>query len=301
MVSRPNWVRIQEKFCSPLAARGLPKIINFNANARATPTSEQVTVISADHGLSKKRKQHLSSITNRSLESRKQRKVNNEIQRKKEILRRQREQEDYWNEYEDYSLDSSSDESDCDEPSLDSLSFDDEREAVMEDSGKEKGTREGLGDDEGGGLLEEYKRILKPVWKKAAGSYLRGVRGCGSSAKENREIRRKKELEKSASQTRSIVDMFLAQQDKRHSPSQPTFSAPNPSSFMVKKVETKFELRVQAAHDLGELLHLKTQQIEKYGQELSPKSNYYCRHQMVRSFLWMQLNKKKDNPYLNRR
>ncbi len=66
-------------------------------------------------------------------------------------------------------------------------------------------------------------------------------------------------------------------------------------------METKFELQVQAAHDLEELLRLKTQQIEKYGQKLSPKSSYLCRHQMVRSFLWMQLNKEKDNLHLNRR
>ena len=55
------------------------------------------------------------------------------------------------------------------------------------------------------------------------------------------------------------------------------------------------------AHDLEELLHLKTQQIDKYGYEMSPKSNYYRCHQMVRIFLWMQLNKEKDNPQLNRR
>ena len=69
-------------------------------------------------GLSKKRKQYFSLITNRSLESRKKQKIDNEIQRKKEILRRQREQEDYWDEYEDYNLYSSSDESNSDEPSL---------------------------------------------------------------------------------------------------------------------------------------------------------------------------------------
>ena len=65
-------------------------------------------------------------------------------------------------------------------------------------------------------------------------------------------------------------------------------------------MEIKFELQVQVAHDLRELLRLKTQQIEKYGQELSPKLSYFCRHQMVRSFLWMQLNKEKDNQHLNR-
>ena len=82
-------------------------------------------------GLSKKRKQHLSSITSSSLESRKQRKVENEIQRKKGILRREREEEDYWDEHEDYSLDSSSDESNCDKPSLGLLSSDEEGEVVI--------------------------------------------------------------------------------------------------------------------------------------------------------------------------
>lgn len=41
--------------------------------------------------------------------------------------------------------------------------------------------------------------------------------------------------------------------------------------------------------------------MDKYGYELSPKSNYYRRHQMVRTFLWMQVDKEKDNPYLTRR
>ena len=92
--------------------------------------------------------------------------------KKKEILRRQREQEDYWDKYEDNSLDLSSDESDCDELNLNSLSSNDEREVVMEDRRKEKGIREGLGDNERGVLLEGNKYILKPVWKKDAGGYL---------------------------------------------------------------------------------------------------------------------------------
>ena len=106
----------------------------------------------------------------------------------------------------------------------------------MEDSRKEKSTREGLGDDEGGVLLENNKSILKQVWKKDAGGYLRRIRGCGSPATENQEIRRKKELEKSASQTRSVVDMFLAQQNKKQSSSQPTSLAPTLSSPMFKKL-----------------------------------------------------------------
>lgn len=56
---------------------------------------------------------------------------------------------------------------------------------------------------------------LKLVWKKDAGDYLWGVRECGSSATKNRDIRQTKELEKSATQTWSIVDMFSALQNKK--------------------------------------------------------------------------------------
>ena len=103
-------------------------------------------------GLSKKRKQQLSHITARSLESRKHRKVvDYENQRKKEILRTQREEEDYWDEYEDFSLDSSSEESDGNESSPDQPSSDGEEEEVIEDSKRGEDIHQGLGDDERGG------------------------------------------------------------------------------------------------------------------------------------------------------
>lgn len=69
-------------------------------------------------GLNKKRKLQLSFITARSLENRKHRKVDEGNERKKEILGRQREEEDYWDEYKDFNLESSSDE-----PSPDLASF----------------------------------------------------------------------------------------------------------------------------------------------------------------------------------
>ena len=69
-------------------------------------------------------------------------------------MRRQREEEDYWDEYEDYDSDSSCDESDCDEHSSDEPSPDepssDEEEEVTGANRRGEGTREGLGDDEGG-------------------------------------------------------------------------------------------------------------------------------------------------------
>ena len=122
--------------------------------------------------LSKKHKQQLSFITGRFLESRKYRKVDNENQRQKGILRRQREEEEYWDEYEDYSLKSSSDESDCNEPSPDLPSSDEEEEEVTKDNRREEGTREGLGDDEGRVLLESKERTFEPTWKSDAGGYL---------------------------------------------------------------------------------------------------------------------------------
>ena len=83
-------------------------------------------------------------------------------------------------------------------------------------------------------------------------------------------------------------------------PSLPPILSQKSSTKVIDVVDTKFELKTRVTHDLGELLCLKTWQIDKYGNELFHKSNFYRRHQMVRSFLWMQLNKEKDNPQLNR-
>lgn len=63
----------------------------------------------------------------------------------------------------------------------------------------------------GGVPLGVKENVIVPIWKENAGGHLGGIRRCGSSATEKRERRRKRELEKSASRTRSIVDMFSAQ------------------------------------------------------------------------------------------
>ena len=62
-------------------------------------------------------------------------------------MRRQREDDD---EYEDFSLDSSSEESDGNESSPDQPSSDWEEENVIEDSKGGEDICEGSGDDEGG-------------------------------------------------------------------------------------------------------------------------------------------------------
>ncbi len=53
----------------------------------------------------------------------------------------------------------------------------------------------------------------------------------------------------------------------------------------LQKVETLFEKQTRAAYDLSKLLHLKTKQIDRYGQVLDLKSNFYRCHQIVQSFL----------------
>lgn len=216
-------------------------------------------------------------------------------------------------EHEDFQSDSSSDESRFEESSLDREGIYEEDSEVDEeelglDDGRGDNTQEGLGDNDGGVQLEDKDPIFRPVWKDNAGGYLRVVRGCGSSTIRKRENQRKRELEKSASTTRSIVDMFSAQSNKTLSTSSPAFPSPaspspailSPKSSTRKGKETRGELQTQAAQELGELLRLKTVQMSRYGHVLDPKSNLYLRHQMVQSFLWMQLNKEKDNPGLDR-
>ena len=123
------------------------------------------------------------------------------------------------------------------------------------------------------------------------------MRGCGSSTTKKRERQRKRELVKSASTTKSIVDMFSAQSNKTPSTSSPTVPPSKSSKEKVK--ETRQKLQTQAVQELGDLLRLKTVQMNRYGHVLDHKSNLYLRHQMVQSFLWMQLNKEKDNPGLD--
>lgn len=136
----------------------------------------------------------------------------------------------------------------------------------MEKNKRGGNIREGLGDDKEGAQLEIEERTFEPKWTSDAGSYLQGVRGCGSSAVDKREKRRKKYLEKSASHTMSITEMFSAQHNRNRlhhsaSLSTPLFSSSlleNSAHPVVKKVKIRFELQTQAVHNLSELLRLKS-------------------------------------------
>ncbi len=102
--------------------------------------------------------------------------------------------------------------------------------------------------------------------------------------------------------------MFSAHRDKNQSHDKdvtPNIAsvAPPPKTLKegrLQKMETLFEKQTGAAHDLCELLHLKTKRIDRYRHVLDLKSNLYRRHQMIQSFLPMKLSKEKDNSGLNR-
>ena len=73
-------------------------------------------------GLSKKRKQHLVQITIRAVGSKKHRKIDQENQQRRRFLRKKREEKDFWDEHEDFQLESSFDKSDFVESSFDRYS-----------------------------------------------------------------------------------------------------------------------------------------------------------------------------------
>ncbi len=160
-------------------------------------------------------------------------------------------------------------------------------------------------DNDEGAQLEVKENIIQRVRNNDVGEYFRGIRGCGSSAKEKHEQRCKREMEKSLCTTRSIVDMFSVQLNKNQSRDERVLSTSLPAIFPPKNTEkevrkTRFESQTRVVHDPTELLRLKTVQMDKYNHVLDHKLHFYRTYQMVQSFLWIKLNKKKDNPGLNR-
>lgn len=105
----------------------------------------------------------------RAAKSHKHRKLDRENERKKRFLKKQREEEDFWDEYEEPLLESSSDESNV-ESSLDESSSE-QGDLALYDV-RADNTLEGLGDN--GGVQSEVKEnSFRPVCKNDAGSYLR--------------------------------------------------------------------------------------------------------------------------------
>lgn len=78
-------------------------------------------------------------------------------------MRKPRKQGYYWDEYKDYSLDLTFDETDYNELNIDSLSFNDEKEFIIKDDTKKNDIHQGWGDDKGKILIDDNNYILKLV------------------------------------------------------------------------------------------------------------------------------------------
>lgn len=124
-------------------------------------------------------------------------------------MRKKREKKNFWDRHKDFRFESSSDESNSADFSLDGYCSDEE----FLDEGKNEGDdiQERLGDDNGKIPLEEEKKIIELAWRENIGGYLWSIRKCGSLATEKREQHYQREIEKPASITRSNVDMFSVQ------------------------------------------------------------------------------------------
>jgi hypothetical protein len=131
-------------------------------------------------------------------------------------------------------------------------------------------------------------------WSDGAGKNLRSLYKTGSISTRTRERKRQRELDQEASKTLSIVSFFKRQRDlgismKNNEPS----SITTPLSA-VGRGEARGNMACHLAlEDLERLLKLKTEQVKKYGHVLFPQGDFYRRHLMVRSFLWMQEQKDK--------
>ena len=151
---------------------------------------------------------------------------------------------------------------------------------------------------------------LRPAelsWNKAGEAKLRGAWGKGSSATEERKKRNVREYQRQASQSYNLSDMFAKSREKiarleqtrlEEGPGNiksPIETEVIPISsacplLLIFQKEQK-EIRATGLVSLERLLSLVTEQDKKYGYKLSPQSNFFQRHIMVKQFLSIQTRK----------
>ena len=150
--------------------------------------------------------------------------------------------------------------------------------------------------------------IVEPVvlgWDAEGQAKLRDIWGKKSRSTEERKQRNAREFQRQAVQYFHIGGMFKKAQEKadqrRETDVQVTDGQRNgqeksdlnnpvqPACFLpVSQKQVLTELRIQALKNLERLMDLVTEQEKKYGYRLSPQSNFYQRHLMVKHFLSYQ-------------
>ena len=153
-------------------------------------------------------------------------------------MTKQRKEEDFWDKHKDFRSKSNSDESDFVESSFDGYRSVEENLDEKENGGGNS-TQKELGVNDESVQLEVKEHVIQPVWNDDLGEYLQGIRRCDSSPKEKYEQCCKKEIEKSVSTTKSIVDIFSAQFNKNQSQDERVLSSSLPAIFSPKNTGKK--------------------------------------------------------------
>lgn len=150
-------------------------------------------------------------------------------------------------------------------------------------------------------------------WNKEGENNLKGSYGKGSRSTKKRQRKATKELAKEAAKTHNIIALWQRNRDlglisKTNSqlglpePGPESESNPSPPDLSVPPgftpPQSHKEQQIEALNDMPRLIELVTEQEKKYGDRLSPHSNYYQRHVMVQQFLQTQL---KSQPSQTRR
>ena len=141
-------------------------------------------------------------------------------------------------------------------------------------------------------------------WNKEGEENLRGVYGQGSVATFYRKKKAASKWEEEGRKSYNIQALWQRNRDRglisnTNTQSEPS-EASDPSSYPLNKVpsgceisrskqEVDQEKRTTALKDITRLLELVTVQEEKYGERLSPHSNFHRRYMMVQQFLQIQL------------
>ena len=178
------------------------------------------------------------------------------------------------------------------------------------DSSEEEGGEEGWESDEEEPIISPSLPSLRPAelsWNRAGEAKLRGVWGKGSSATEERKKRNAREYQRQASQSYNLSDMFAKSREKTARLKQIRLEERPGDIELPKKIEDipippacpphltsqeqQKEMRAKGLVSLEKLLSLVTKQDKKYGYRLSPQSNFFQRHFMVKQFLSIQTRK----------
>lgn len=134
-------------------------------------------------------------------------------------------------------------------------------------------------------------------WHPGAGKFLRESYGSGSRATLYRQKQRQDSLQREASKCYSIKELFKRQEDRnvaRQTTDEAHEVTPLSRVGLGKSVEATVEdARSKASMDLKRLVELSTEQTKKYGYILSKNSDFFKRHTMLLSFLWVR--QKREN------